>query len=69
MEWHSLLDQGVQVARQLLRKLLPEPITLEPTPDGIHFRGRAAWGALLSASCKKWAWWCPRGDSNTRPTV
>jgi hypothetical protein len=45
---HSLLAQGAQVARQLLRKLLPEPITLVPTPEGIRFRGRAAWGALLA---------------------
>jgi hypothetical protein len=35
-------------SRQLLRKLLPEPITLEPTPEGIRFRRRAAWAALLS---------------------
>ncbi len=52
-EWHRLLGQGPQVARQLLRKLLPDvggqrPIALEATPEGICFRGRAAWGALLS---------------------
>ncbi len=50
-EWHRLLGQGPQVARQLLRKLLPDvggqrPIALEATPEGICFRGRAAWGAL-----------------------
>ncbi len=48
LEWHGLLRQTPQVARQLLRKLLPEPILLEPVPEGVHFRGRAAWGALLS---------------------
>jgi hypothetical protein len=48
VEWHSLLPQTPQVARQLLRKLLPEPIVLEPTPEGIRFRGRAAWAAILS---------------------
>jgi site-specific DNA recombinase len=53
VEWHSLLGQGVQVARQLLRKLLPEPITLEPTPEGIRFRGRAAWGPLLSGGVQE----------------
>ena len=52
-EWHNLLGQGPQVARQLLRKLLPEhegrrAIGLQPTPEGVRFRGRAAWGALLS---------------------
>ncbi len=47
-EWHGLLRQSPQVARQLLRKLLPEPIVLEPTPQGVRFRGRAAWGAVLA---------------------
>jgi hypothetical protein len=41
-EWHGLLRQSPQVARQLLRKRLPEPIVLEPTPQGVRFRGRAA---------------------------
>ena len=44
----GLLRQSPQVARQLLRKLLPEPIVLESTPEGVRFRGRAAWGAVLS---------------------
>jgi len=35
-------------ARQLPRKLLPEPIVLEPTRTDVHFRGRAAWSAVLS---------------------
>lgn len=49
-EWHGLLQQGPQIARQLLRKLLPgkRPIVLEATPEGIRFRGHAAWAALLS---------------------
>jgi site-specific DNA recombinase len=47
-EWQGLLRQSPQIARQLLRKLLPEPIVLEPTPEGVRFRGRAAWGAVLA---------------------
>jgi hypothetical protein len=31
-EWQALLPQSPQVARPLLRKLLREPIVLEPTP-------------------------------------
>jgi site-specific DNA recombinase len=52
LEWHDLLRQGPQVARQLLRKLLPEPIVLEPTAEGVHFRGRAAWAAILSGGIR-----------------
>jgi hypothetical protein len=48
VEWHALLRQTPEVARQLLRKLRPEPIVVEPTGTGIHFRGRAAWSAVLS---------------------
>jgi hypothetical protein len=48
VEWHALLRQTPEVARQLLRKLLPEPIVVEPTRTGVHFRGRAAWSAVLS---------------------
>ena len=44
-EWHGLLRQTPAIARQLLRKLLPEPLVLEPI---LRFRGRAAWAAVLT---------------------
>ena len=47
-EWHGLLRQAPAIARQLLRKLLPEPLVLEPIPGGVRFRGRAAWAAVLT---------------------
>ena len=47
-EWHSLLGQGAQVARQLLRKLLPGAHHAGADAGGIRFRGRAAWGPLLA---------------------
>jgi hypothetical protein len=48
VEWLSLLRQTPAIARQLLRKLLPEPIVLEPLPGGgVRFRGRGAWAAVL----------------------
>ena len=48
-EWRGLLQQAPAVARQLLRKLLPEPLTLTRTADGrINFRGRIATAALLA---------------------
>lgn len=49
-EWHGLLRQSPQVARQLLRKLLPgeRPIALELTSQGVRFRGRAAWAAVIA---------------------
>jgi hypothetical protein len=62
-EWHGLLKQSPQVARQLLRKLLPEPIVLEPSPQGVRFRGRAAWGALLAGVMQGPGLVVPPGDS------
>jgi hypothetical protein len=48
-EWRGLLQQAPAVARQLLRKLLPEPLTLTRTAEGlIHYRGRIATSALLA---------------------
>jgi hypothetical protein len=63
VEWHALLRQTPEVARQLLRKLRPEPIVVEPTGTGIHFRGRAAWSAVLSGGSSMWAWRYPRRGS------
>src|SRR5262249_39786799 len=47
-DWQGLLRQAPAIARQLLRKLLPEPIVIEPIPGGVRFRGRAAWAAVLT---------------------
>ena len=42
------MRQTPAIARQLLRKLLPEPLVIEPIPGGVRFRGRAAWAAILT---------------------
>jgi len=53
------------VARQALRKLLPEPLRITPTTvDGrrtLRFEGVTTLGPLFEASIKVWR---PHGDSN-----
>jgi hypothetical protein len=46
-EWHEMLRQTSDIARRLLRLLLPEPITLERTAEGVRFRGRIAYAPLV----------------------
>ena len=43
------MRQTPAIARQLLRKLLPEPLVIEPIPGRVQAsRGRAAWAAILT---------------------
>jgi hypothetical protein len=51
-DWRGLLSRHVPQARQILRKLLPEPLRFTPSGDRVDgyfsFEGAAALGRLLS---------------------
>ena len=47
-DWRGILRRGPQMARQLLRKLLPGRLTLLPHGGGVTFRGVAACAGILS---------------------
>jgi hypothetical protein len=49
-EWRGMLRQAPNIARRLLRALLPEPITLERTAEGVRFRGRIAYAPIFAGA-------------------
>ena len=50
-DWQGLLNRHVPLARQILRKLLPHPLTLTPRIEGktrqYEFKGQASLGNVL----------------------
>jgi hypothetical protein len=55
-----------------LRKLLVGRLVFTPKTDATgayyEFTGQASYGKLLTGVAGL-NWWCPRGESNTRPRV
>jgi hypothetical protein len=47
-DWRGILRRGPAMARQILRKILPGKLELLPTPEGVAFRGAAAFAGLLA---------------------
>ena len=68
-EWRALLTENPAQAQAILRRLVPERLTLERKPSGLWLTGMATFGPLMARVARCAKEWCPRGDSNTRPTV
>ena len=68
-EWHALLTENPAQAQSILRRLVPERLTLERKSSGLWLTGMATFGPLMARVARCAKEWCPRGDSNTRPTV
>lgn len=47
-EWRGLLRGAPQRAPQILRKLLPDRLRLDRTPDGYRFSGQVAITSLFA---------------------
>ena len=47
-EWRALLREAPQRARQILRKLLPDRLRLDRTPEGYRFYGQIAITSLFA---------------------
>src|SRR5262245_36002498 len=46
-DWREVLRRGPALARQILRKILPDKLALFPTDDGVAFRSAATYAGLL----------------------
>ena len=51
-QWREQLRAAPEVARKILRLLLPEPLDVDRTAEGVRYRGRAAFAALLAGICQ-----------------
>jgi hypothetical protein len=67
-EWRPLLTEDPPQAQAILRRLVPERLTLQRKPSGVWLTGMATFGPLM-AHMRLPKEWCPRGDSNTRHAV
>ena len=67
-QWRESLRAAPEVARKILRLLLPEPLVVDRTAQGVRYRGSAAFAALFAGilpDCNVSALVLPGGAART----